>query len=76
MVTGILIGWFGIGLFIELAWSIMGEFDGFEPCNPYWSHRRYKVNWFGAIVISLFYSALCPPACLMYWFYKLCTWGA
>lgn len=65
-----------IGLTIQIMWSIESKyFDGFEVCNPYWTYKRYKVNWFGACMISLLYAALCPVTAIGYWFYKLCTIG-
>lgn len=47
-----------------------------EPVNPLFNKENYAVNWFGAIMISLFFNLICPVASLIYWFYKLCTVGA
>ena len=67
----------GIGLIIDIGWIATNKYcDGFELCNPYRAYKCCKsVNWFGACMISLVFTALCPPAAFIYWFYKLCTWG-
>ena len=49
----------------------VGESEGFEFINPLFIYKHNKVNWFGALVIALFYSMLCPIATLFYWFYKI-----
>lgn len=68
--------WFIVGAVIDLSWSQDKYCEGFELCNPYWAYKYYEsASWFGALVISLVYSALCPPIAVGYWFYKLCTWG-
>ena len=65
-----------VGLIIDIIWSCDKYCDGFELCNPYWTYKYYKnVNWFGACIISLTFTALCPPLAIIYWFYKLCTIG-
>ena len=66
-----------IGLVINIGWIANNKYcDGFELCNPYWAYKYYKnVNWFGACMISLVFTALCPPIAIIYWFYKLCTIG-
>jgi hypothetical protein len=72
----IILPWNAIGFFLCICWNQAMEPDGWELCNPceaYWYYR--KVNWFGAIVLSLVYTALCPIGALIYWFYKLCTVG-
>ena len=76
----------GVIIWINLAWHILGTItcaiwgvfagaDCWELCNPYWYHTYYPVNWFGAIMGSLFYTILCPLDAVIYWFYKLCTVG-
>lgn len=49
--------------------------DGIEFMNPTFIYKYARVNRFGAIVLSLFYSALCPIGAIGYWGYKLCTFG-
>lgn len=70
-----LICWFIFGLLIDILWIVDICADGWELCNPYWTHRYYKVNWFGAIMLSLLFTALFPIGAVCYWFYKLCTVG-
>ena len=69
------------------AWQVIGGMilsmvsdhlntSGYELVNPYWCHYYHtSLNWFGAIVVSLFYTTLCPIVAIGYWFYKLCTVG-
>ena len=71
-----LILWNLFGTIPCAAWGFYQFANGWELCNPYWAYRYHKkVNWFGAIMLSLFYTALCPIGALCYWFYKLCTVG-
>lgn len=71
-----LILWALFGLLICLVWNMNKYTDGWELCNPYWAYKYHKgVNWFGAIMLSLLYTALCPIGAVCYWFYKLCTIG-
>lgn len=76
MIGFICFWWLIVGCVIQIMWSINSRyFDGFEVCNPYWTYTCYEVNWFGACIVSLFYTALCPITSICYWFYKLCTIG-
>ena len=80
MEIGLFIGlimWIFLGTVTCLAWSSIEDTDGWALCNPYWVYKKYHqgVNWFGAIVLSLLYTALCPIGAVCYWFYKLCTVG-
>ena len=68
--------WLIVGIAIQITWSNEKHADGFEICNPYWAYKYHKsVNWFGAFIVSLLYTALCPITAIFYWFYKLCTVG-
>ena len=72
----ILMVWNIGGLPICIQWLCHKYADGWELCNPYYSYRYHKsANWFGAILLSLLYMALCPVGAFCYWFYKLCTIG-
>lgn len=48
---------------------------GLEFVNPIWLYKRYRVNWFGAIFITIIFNMLTLPFSIGYWFYKLCTVG-
>ena len=73
---------------IFIVWNFFGSLIWFaahssqysiidrEPVNPLFNKENYAVNWFGAIMISLFFNLICPVVSLIYWFYKLCTVGA
>lgn len=68
--------WNACGVVFCAIWALNKYTDGFELCNPRYSYVYHKsVNWFGAIMLSLLYTALCPIGALCYWFYKLCTVG-
>ena len=71
----ILIVWSVLGLLPCGIWSLFDNTDGFELCNPYWMYVYHHVNWFGAILLALFFCALCPLGAAGYWIYKLCTVG-
>lgn len=75
----ILVGlWSAISFFILLLDSPDGlpfEAEGFEFVNPVYIYRRCRVNVFGAILISLLMSLICPFGTVGYWIYKLCTVG-
>lgn len=59
-----------------MIWASQKCTDGWELCNPYWVHYYHSsVNWFGAVILSLLYTAFCPICALIYWLYKLCTVG-
>lgn len=68
--------WNLFGLAICIPWLRDRYAEGWELCNPCYSYRYHKsVNWFGAIMLSLLYTALCPIGAVCYWFYKLCAVG-
>ena len=49
--------------------------DSMEFVNPIYLYNRFKVNWFGAILMFLFFNVLTLPFAICYWVYKLCTVG-
>ena len=55
--------------------SLIEDADGWEFVNPKIIYERMHVNWFGAVVVSVFFNALCPIGAICYWLYKLCTIG-
>ena len=71
----VFIVWHMLGLAVCIPWGYYECTDVWALCNPYYSYRYYSVNWFGAIMLSLLYTAFCPVGALCYWFYKLCTVG-
>ena len=76
LIIGSILFWNIIGLMICIGWGVIQCADGLEIFNPYWSHCYHmSVNWFGAIMLSLLYTVLCPIGAICYWFYKLCTIG-
>lgn len=82
---GILVLWSLIGFLIWAGMQsvaneagltgAMGKSEGFEFINPLFVYKYNKVNWFGALVVALLYSTLCPIGTFCYWFYKICTVG-
>ena len=76
MIILCLVLWSVIGAIFCIFWIQAKCADGWEVCNPYWAHHYHEsVNWFGAIILSLVFTALCPIGAICYWFYKLCTIG-
>ena len=79
MGLGLTIGltlWVLFGATICIVWSMEKYTDGWELCNPCWAYKYHdSVNWFGATMLSLLFTALCPIGAVCYWFYKLCTVG-
>lgn len=79
MLDGLIFGlvvWNLIGVLPCLVWNFEKYTTGWELCNPYWSYKYHtNVNVFGAIMLSLLYTILCPIGAICYWFYKLCTIG-
>lgn len=61
-------------LFIPL-FIIMLATSGLEFVNPKYLYNRLRVNWFGAIMLSIIFFALTAPITIWYWFYKLFTAG-
>jgi hypothetical protein len=60
--------------------SWFDKFYFWEFVNPYYVYcYNTSVNWFGATLIALCLSALCPIGAILYWIYKiiytLCTIG-
>lgn len=61
---------------LALRWGrVFDMADGWEFVNPSHIYKYARVNWFGAFVLALIYSVICPVAAIIYWFYKLCTVG-
>lgn len=72
----ILVVWQILGGIIDSVIAVRSFADGFELVNPYWVYQyNNSVNWFGAMILALGYSVLCPIIAICYWFYKLCTVG-
>jgi hypothetical protein len=67
-----LLGSLGVGMIID---SIFLEGNMWDIMNPYRVRQNSKVNWFGAVIVSLLCTVLCPVWALCYWFYFLCTIG-
>ena len=64
------------GAFVTSAWGDYVQTDNrFDLFNPRFAYETYRVNWFGAIMISLLYTLLFPLGAIMYWFWQLCTVG-
>ena len=55
--------------------SSITQSEGIEFVNPIWLYKKYKVNWFGALVLSILFNILTLPFSIFYWIYKLCTVG-
>ena len=72
------LGWNGIGGICLLgAWaegynSWISKAECWEFVNPFAVYRyNTSVNWFGAIMIALSLTVVCPIGAALYWIYKL-----
>lgn len=54
----------------KYIWDFNDIFDFKEIHDSFTS-----LNWFGTILLWLFFTAMCPIAAVVYWFCKLCTVG-
>ena len=43
--------------------------------NPIVIYTNIKVNWFGAICITIIVNTIFMPIAIIYWLYKICTVG-
>lgn len=76
-----------IGLAICCVWNTIGIIVLFfipysrdatnlkELFNPKSIYENIEVNWFGCILLTIFFNLLCPVISGGYWFYWLCTVG-
>ena len=67
--------WSFLGFGILIA-SAEGEFfifnsKGFEFVNPVHIYENSNLNVFGAIIVSILTSLICPIGTILYWLYKL-----
>ena len=70
------LGAIGLVIAINCSTNWLGLCEGWEFVNPYWVYKYCKtVNWFGATMLALFFTLICPIGAIGYWFYKLCTVG-
>lgn len=63
------------GFLFMMAISFITDSEGLEFVNPVWLYKKYKVNWFGAMALTIVITVFVFPYALAYWFYKLCTVG-
>ena len=55
--------------------DVLDSAEGFEFVNPCFIYKYSYVNWFGTILLTIFYSFMMPIGTVCYWLYKLCTVG-
>lgn len=55
---------------------IRGNLDVFDLFNPIRNYKTWtSMNWFGVILGTVLLHVLFPVYAVIYWFYKLCTFG-
>lgn len=77
-----------VGLAIVLfgVWNIFGfiallvipysrDAEIIEIFSPKHIYKNIKINWFGCLILTLFFNLLCPVFTVGWWFYWLCTVG-
>lgn len=71
--------WSFLGLLLLVCFNDEGRFpfwaSGFEFVNPVYLYENSKLNAFGAILVSIFMGLICPIGTIIYWVYKLFTFG-
>ena len=77
----------GLAIAICCVWNLFGFIalllipysrdaeDFKEMFSPKSIYKNAEVNWFGCIVLTIFFNLLCPVLSGGYWFYWLCTVG-
>lgn len=77
----------GLAIGICCVWNLFGfvaltlipysrdATDFKEMFSPKGIYENAEVNWFGCIVLMIFFNLLCPVLSGGYWFYWLCTVG-
>ena len=76
----LLYGWIMINAIAEIivitAWfEGYFYFDAGRYTNPAVVYKEANVNWFGAIILALLYTAALPLLAIQYWIYWLFTVG-
>lgn len=77
-----------LGIIIIMFWSMFGSLalvlmgllndddcPDFRFVNPIWVYHHYKVNYLGALLLSLMLNLICPFGSLWYWIKLVCTVG-
>lgn len=77
-----------LGIIIVIIWSMFGflaaiikgllnddDCPDFRFVNPVWIYRHYKVNYLGALLLSLLFNLICPFGSIYYWIKLACTAG-
>lgn len=78
MTTLLIIVWQVVGamILLTLKYGFLERFSGWEFVNPYWCYKlNTSVNIFGALMLALLFTVICPAVAACYWFYKICTFG-
>lgn len=67
------IGWNFVGL---IWWAPMTRKYHFRDLlNPVKVYKKFEVNWFGAILVSILNNLICPIVSIYYWICFICTVG-
>ena len=68
--------WVVINAFIIVGVVIcIGNGANFSFVNPKVIYKNIKVNWFGAVVLTIIFNICLPAVSIPYWIYKLFTVG-
>lgn len=71
-----LIGLIFIDVFINvILLPFLSIADMETSFNPIRVYKENNVNWFGCIMLVLLAHISFLPIAIIYWFYKLCTFG-
>lgn len=77
IIIGICGFWSILGLLFLAIFCTERHIDGgsvnWENLNPKRIYKRFRVNWFGTIFLTLVVNLFCPIISIIYWFYKACS---
>ena len=72
----LLLFWIVINI-MALVVVAIASVDGanFSFVNPIVIYNKTKLNWFGAVVLTVIFNVLLPAVSIPYWIYKIFTVG-
>ena len=74
----VLYHFYGLGVCAILfnTTKLVSKATGIEIVNPLWiKNNSRRLNWFGAVLVSICFTLLIPLPAVGYWIYKICTVG-
>lgn len=79
-IIGILLLWTFLGIFVIAKYEDISEVfakSSGQACpylNPVWLYENYKVNYFGAFLLTILFNIICPLLSIFYWIVTFIKW--